>query len=1194
MPDRRTEECAGYVPPLPPSRAPLEPSKPSPSSTLNGSWCIAGGNAFAEPTTLNMGVQAAYPAREYHSAVLNNFKLIASKRDGCGCDGYAEPSTKNAGPPSLVPATARLPLSDGERGIPREARDLVRLYAGRLNANGDDILRIWEGHNDNAVHAAWRVTLRTLFDGWQAAQDNEAAGQRDGPRADDDHHVVARMVQEHVLWAKTLVHTFLGPAVVWQPRLYDRLPDEQRQLVDELQKEADQEIDTYSKDDEAAVKEFYARNWRSRFDANPVDGDPVLLYNLSPLPPNRHAEKRERLIFEAYCEARANGIFLELVDDPTKRATHEPRGTLSSFDCSSNANGRALDYGALQLPSKNDGYPGVAVSAATLAAMPPAERAQVRRSLLGTFTACGPRLAARAPKLLAAILGSQLAMQRVVERLLPEMFETQAAALPAESTVLQTWPILIHTPRALHPDLCYDNSTTFFQRIVGAVGPDALSPTLLPSDHDMYASLPGATQLYRHDKARLGLTVHVDGHDAYREVSTADGARRELYGLFHSAFSVNECVLAPGSGVTLQMAGVHKGGEGRVGIKTQVAKQAATMEIARAQPNGYQVFSAGRIPHTNTVTAFDSSVPESERRGYGAEWRETYPEVPPEVNGIPVSPEVRLFFNLRLTQLVVETNAMLGSIDGQPTAMLLATPLVTVGLRYFGLLRMGKREKRWTERSDLAGFAWGWAFLHIVNQFSGSQQTRRDAPSKLSQADKLIIKRVRDRERRTTTTPKKPAPPSGTLHQFCADHVLNIGDVIDVRWHDRLRRSKVVGFDRQLGAPPNEFERHRFNAGFEVLYHLMHDDPTTCQLEGVPSKAVKLEGYKVKRVTCANARRSRRCGGQPPATATQAAVDAVPAPTLQAYPTRSGLTSTALVEVNWSEPEAADVGRRLRVYWEKDDEWFEGHLRSVRCSIRSAHGGSKGDEGNFEVDYDDGDRFWEQLGTNVIYAWLTPRRPACPPLPSEPAALFAAQGYVVIRSALSTDFCESTLEGMKAAEWGAGLPTGRGRTIDSARRQTIRDPTAPWEQACHKVIPKVLEDRGLKGRARVVDLHGLQSLPHPKFDPDAAIDSRNAKGGAQNIHTDYDATDFATYMQSHAPADAPFSIMFDVMGGTRLALRPYDGVWIVVKLDPGDMLLFRGDVEHYGVGYPEQHFRVHAYGHAADFEKGAPSVYTRV
>ena len=69
--------------------------------------------------------------------------------------------------------------------------------------------------------------------------------------------------------------------------------------------------------------------------------------------------------------------------------------------------------------------------------------------------------------------------------------------------------------------------------------------------------------------------------------------------------------------------------------------------------------------------------------------------------------------------------------------------------------------------------------------------------------------------------------------------------------------------------------------------------------------------------------------------------------------------------------------------------------------------------------------------------------------------------------------------------------------------------------------------------------------------------------------------------------------MFDVMGGTRLALRPYDGVWIVVKLDPGDMLLFRGDVEHYGVGYPEQHFRGHAYGHAADFEKGAPSVYTR-
>ena len=48
-----------------------------------------------------------------------------------------------------------------------------------------------------------------------------------------------------------------------------------------------------------------------------------------------------------------------------------------------------------------------------------------------------------------------------------------------------------------------------------------------------------------------------------------------------------------------------------------------------------------------------------------------------------------------------------------------------------------------------------------------------------------------------------------------------------------------------------------------------------------------------------------------------------------------------------------------------------------------------------------------------------------------------------------------------------------------------------------------------------------------------------------------------------------------------------------VDITNGDMLLFRGDVEHYGVGYPVKHFRVHAYGHAADFEKGAPSVYTR-
>ena len=51
--------------------------------------------------------------------------------------------------------------------------------------------------------------------------------------------------------------------------------------------------------------------------------------------------------------------------------------------------------------------------------------------------------------------------------------------------------------------------------------------------------------------------------------------------------------------------------------------------------------------------------------------------------------------------------------------------------------------------------------------------------------------------------------------------------------------------------------------------------------------------------------------------------------------------------------------------------------------------------------------------------------------------------------------------------------------------------------------------------------------------------------------------------------------------------------WILVELDIGDVLIFRGDVEHYGVGYSERHLRGHAYKHGADFKKDKPSIYTK-
>ena len=67
-------------------------------------------------------------------------------------------------------------------------------------------------------------------------------------------------------------------------------------------------------------------------------------------------------------------------------------------------------------------------------------------------------------------------------------------------------------------------------------------------------------------------------------------------------------------------------------------------------------------------------------------------------------------------------------------------------------------------------------------------------------------------------------------------------------------------------------------------------------------------------------------------------------------------------------PEAADVGRRLAVYWEEEGEWFPGVLRA----IEAGHDDGK-DTGDYHVVYDDGDDQWEPLGSRTRFRWTSER-----------------------------------------------------------------------------------------------------------------------------------------------------------------------------------------------------------------------------
>ena len=54
------------------------------------------------------------------------------------------------------------------------------------------------------------------------------------------------------------------------------------------------------------------------------------------------------------------------------------------------------------------------------------------------------------------------------------------------------------------------------------------------------------------------------------------------------------------------------------------------------------------------------------------------------------------------------------------------------------------------------------------------------------------------------------------------------------------------------------------------------------------------------------------------------------------------------------------------------------------------------------------------------------------------------------------------------------------------------------------------------------------------------------------------------------------SVMLAVMPGTRLRIFANDK-WHILNLVVGDVVVFRGDILHNGLGYPREHLRIHAY-----------------
>jgi hypothetical protein len=93
--------------------------------------------------------------------------------------------------------------------------------------------------------------------------------------------------------------------------------------------------------------------------------------------------------------------------------------------------------------------------------------------------------------------------------------------------------------------------------------------------------------------------------------------------------------------------------------------------------------------------------------------------------------------------------------------------------------------------------------------------------------------------------------------------------------------------------------------------------------------------------------------------------------------------------------------------------------------------------------------------------------------------------------------------------------------------------------------------------------------------------------GDQDAHTD----ESIEVLQRMADVDKPHSTMYAIQDGTRLRIKPLDGDWVTIWLKPGDLLVFRTDVCHHGMGYACENYRVHAYVYPPGYKRGPSSLH---
>jgi hypothetical protein len=196
---------------------------------------------------------------------------------------------------------------------------------------------------------------------------------------------------------------------------------------------------------------------------------------------------------------------------------------------------------------------------------------------------------------------------------------------------------------------------------------------------------------------------------------------------------------------------------------------------------------------------------------------------------------------------------------------------------------------------------------------------------------------------------------------------------------------------------------------------------------------------------------------------------------------------------------------------------------------------------------------------------------------------YETSGIDLIKNAIPVD--ASTVAAIQQSNFDE-----RGINGDPTRQQT-KSGQHVWCKRLAKQQADVLRSRShlrtsgtYGGREKeVVRMRGLLSLVTEGYD-ETAVESQE---GDQIDHTG----ESVEVLQRMADEDKPLSTMYAIQDGTRLRIKPLDGDWVTIWLKPGDLLVFRGDVCHRGMGYACENYRVHAYVYPPVYKPGPSSLH---